>query len=70
MKQDLIDMMVISSMILIAILFLHPMKELRLENFYGLFSVVLYFIGKNIVRNFFLKKWSQTPPRFGTRGLC
>lgn len=56
MKQDIIDMMVISSLILIAILYFHPMKELRLENFYGLFGVVLYLIGKNIVRNFFLKK--------------
>jgi len=56
MKQDLIDMMVISSLILIAMLYFHPMKELKLESFYGLFGVVLYFIGKNIVRNYFLKK--------------
>lgn len=56
MKNDLITLAIISSILIVMIFINHPLNEITLKNFSGLLGVLGYFVVKKMVDAYFAKK--------------
>lgn len=56
MKNDLIAMAGISSILLVMIFTIHPLNEITFKDFGGFYGVIGYFVVKVIVDSYFARK--------------
>jgi hypothetical protein len=56
MRNDLIALVIISCILIVMIFTIHPLSDITLKDFGGLFGVIGYFVVKKLVDAYFAKK--------------